>query len=163
MTDDTPQIPPENEPTVLDLYKSVTKDWPSFFNFIRSLWDARRRAQLDHALAMEVAQNQPDLLPEEPVSVEYFPWRSVLARFLALGAQALLEPPNRQVNISLALYILAAGICIWAYLKNEWHLSALPAFKQMPDDLSTRVVPFLFSIVFAALAILGFWWDGFSL
>jgi len=163
MTDDTPQIPPENEPTVLDLYKSVTKDWRSFFNFIQSLWDARRRAELDQALAMEVAQYQPDQYPEEPVRVDYFPWRSVLALFLALGAQALLEPPNRQVNISLALYILAAGICIWAYFKNEWHLSALPAPKQTPDDLSTRVFPFLFSIVFAALAFWDFGGDVFTL
>jgi hypothetical protein len=163
MTDDTPQISPENEPTVLDLYKSVTKDWRSFFNFLRSLWDARRRAELDQTLAMEVAQYQPDQYPEEPVRVDYFPWRSVLALFLALGAQALLEPPNRQVNISLALYLLAAGICLWAYLKNEWHLSALPAPRQMPDDLSTRVFPFLFSIVFALLAFWDFGGDVFTL
>ena len=56
MTHETPQQPPENEPSVLDLYKSVTKDWGSFFNFVQSLWDARRRAELDHALALEVAQ-----------------------------------------------------------------------------------------------------------
>ena len=157
MTHETPQQSPENEPTVLDLYKSVTKDWRSFFNFIRSLWDARRRAELDHELAMEVANSLPEQFPEEPVRADYFPWRSVLALFLALGAQALLEPPNRQVNISLALYILAAGICIWAYIKNEWHLPALPVSRQTPDDLTTRVIPFLFSIVFALLA---FWFFG---
>jgi hypothetical protein len=163
MTDNTPQTPSENEPTVLDLYKSVTKDWRSFFNFIQSLWDARRRAELDQALAMEVAQAQPEQTPEEPVHVDYFPWRSVLALFLALGAQALLEPPNRQVNISLALYILAAGICIWAVFKNEWRLPPLPVPKQLPDDLSTRIFPFLFSIVFALLAFWDFGGDKFRL
>lgn len=155
MTHETPQQPPENEPSVLDLYKSVTKDWGSFFNFVQSLWDARRRAELDHALALEVAQAAPEQLPEEPLHVNYFPWRSVLALFLALGAQALLEPPNRQVSISLALYLLAAGICLWAYLKNEWHLPALPLPRRTPDDLSTRLIPFAFSIVFALLAF----WD----
>ena len=50
------QTPPEQEPTVLDLYKSVTKDWPSFFNFIRSLWDARRREEINTALAIKTAQ-----------------------------------------------------------------------------------------------------------
>jgi hypothetical protein len=55
MTHETPQQTPEQEPTVLDLYKSVTKDWRSFFNFIQSLWDARRRAELDRELALEVA------------------------------------------------------------------------------------------------------------
>jgi hypothetical protein len=163
MTHETPQQPPENEPTVLDLYKSVTKDWRSFFNFIQSLWDARRRSELDHELAMEVANSLPEQLAEEPVRVDYFPWRSVLALFLALAAQALLEPPNRMVNISLALYILAAGICVWAYIKNEWHLPALPASKHTPDDLSTRVAPFLFSIVFALLAFWDFGRDVFTL
>jgi hypothetical protein len=162
MTHETPQQPPENEPTVLDLYKSVTKDWRSFFNFIQSLWDARRRAELDHELAYEVANSVPEQFPVEPVRVDYFPWRSVLALFLALGAQALLEPPNRQVNISLALYILAAGICVWAYFNNEWHLPALPIPKQTPDDLTTRVVPFLFSIVFALLAFWQFGGDVFT-
>jgi hypothetical protein len=162
MTHETPQQPPENEPSVLDLYKSVTKDWASFFNFIQSLWDARRRAELDHELALEVANSLPEQFSEEPVRADNFPWRSVLALFLALAAQALLEPPNRLVNISLALYILAAGICIWAYVKNEWHLPALPVFKQTPDDLSTRIVPFIFSIVFALLAFWDFGRDVFT-
>jgi hypothetical protein len=165
MTQEAPQQSPENEPTVLDLYKSVTKDWRSFFNFIQSLWDARRRAELDHALAYEVANPLAEQFPEEPVRADYFPWRSVLALFLALGAQALLEPPNpnRQVNIALALYILAAGFCLWAYFKNEWRLPALPISRQTPDDLTTRVAPFLFSIVFALLAFWSFGRDQFTL
>src|SRR5512137_1527143 len=101
MTDETSQETPEQEPSVLDLYKSVTKDWRSFFNFIQSMWDARRRAELDRELALEVAQAVPEGLPEEPVHVDYFPWRSALAFFLALVAQAALEPPNRQVSIAL--------------------------------------------------------------
>ena len=156
MTYETPPQPPEQEPTVLDLYKSVTKNWASFFNFIRSLWDARRRAEFDHALALEVAQVQPDKFPEEPPRVDHLPWRSVLALFLAIVAQALLEPTNRQVDIALALYIFAAGICAWAYLKDEWRLPALPLPRNTPDDLSTRFMPFIFSIVFALLAFWGF-------
>ncbi len=163
MTREAPEQIPEQEPSVLDLYKSVTKDWASFFNFIQSLWDARRRAELDHALALEVAQVQSDLPPEEPVRADYFPWRSVLGLFLALAAQALLEPPNRQVNIALALYLFAAGFALWAYLKNEWHLPALPLPRRTPDDLSTRLVPFVFSIVFALLAFWDFGRDVFTL
>jgi hypothetical protein len=162
MTDETPQQTPEQEPTVLDLYKSVTKDWRSFFNFIQSLWDARRRAELDRELALEVAQALPEGLPEEPLRVDYFPWRSVLALFLALVSQAMLEPPNRQANFALALYILAAGIALWAYVKNEWHLPALPLPRRTPDDLSTRIVPFIFSIVFALVAFWDFGNDVFT-
>jgi hypothetical protein len=140
------------------LYKSVTKDWGSFFNFIRSLWDARRREELDRALVNEVAQHYvSEPMPEQPVRVSYFPWRSLLAFFLALGAQSLLEPQNRQTNIAVVLYVLAAGVCIWAYFKNEWHLPALPVTWQTSDDLSTRTIPFLLSIV---LALTAFWFFG---
>ena len=156
MTHETPQPLPENEPTVLDFYKSVTKDWASFFNFVRSLWDARRREELDRTLASEVANYVPEPMPEEPARASYFPWRSLLALFLALSAQVLLEPPNRQVNISVALYILAAVFCVWATFKNEWHLPALPVQRQTPDDLSTRVIPFFLSIIFAAVAFWNF-------
>jgi len=161
----TPQTPPTDsqesqetqEPTVLDLYKSVTKDWSSFFNFIRSLWDARRREELDRALVHEVAaQSMPEPMPEQPARVSHFPWRSLLALFMALSAQALLEPQNRQVNIAVVLYTLAAGVCIWAYLKNEWHLPALPVIWQTQDDLRTRTIPFLLSIVLAIAAFLNF-------
>jgi Dolichyl-phosphate-mannose-protein mannosyltransferase len=155
---DTSQESQESqEPSVLDLYKSVTKDWASFFNFIRSLWDERRREELDRELVNEVAlQYLPESMPEEPVRVSYFPLRSVLALLLALGGQLFLEPPNRQVSISLALYVLAAGICIWAYFKNEWHLAALPVPRQTFDDLRLRVIPFFLSIVSAGLAFWNF-------
>lgn len=155
MTDETPQPTPEQEPSVLDLYKSVTKDWRSFFNFIQSLWDARRRAELNRELALEVAQAVPEQAPEEPLHVDYFPWRSVLALFLALVAQAALEPPNHQSSIALALYVLAAGFTLWAYVKNEWHLPSLPRPRHTPDDLTTRLIPFTFSIIFALIAF----WD----
>jgi hypothetical protein len=151
-----PTDPSQNpqEPTVLDLYKSVTKDWASFFNFIRSLWDARRREEFDRELAQDVASYVPELIPDEPQRVSYFPLRSLLALCLALGGQALLEPQNRQVNLAIALYFMAACLCIWAYTKNEWHLPALPVPLQTPIDLGTRVVPFFLSII---LALAAFW------
>jgi len=158
-----PNLPPSDpshepqEPTVLDLYKSVTRDRASFVNFIRSLWDARRREELDRALAVEVAQQYvPEPMPAEPQRVSYFPWRSLLALLLALAGQVLLEPPDRQVNLAIALYVLAAGVCVWAYLKNEWPLPALPLPRQTSDDLSTRVVPFLLSILLAGATFLNF-------
>jgi len=146
----------QQEPTVLDLYKSVTKDWSSFFNFIRSLWDARRRDELNRTLVIDVAHHVPvgEQRPEEPARASYFPWRSMLALFLALSAQFILEPPNRQANIAIALYVFAVGLVIWAYSKDEWHLPALPVFKHTPDNLTTRLIPFILSIIFASLA---FW------
>ncbi|MCC6986768.1 MAG: hypothetical protein IT309_10080, partial [Anaerolineales bacterium] len=52
MTEETP----EKEPTVLDLFKSATRDWASFQKFMRSVWDARRRAEWNQSLARETAQ-----------------------------------------------------------------------------------------------------------
>ena len=87
------------EPTVLDLYKSVTKDWTSFFNFIHSLWDARRRDELNNSLVAEAAYTIEVEKPEEPARASYFPWRSVLALFLALAGQFSLESMHDQTNL----------------------------------------------------------------
>lgn len=144
------------EPTVLDLYKAVTKDWTSFFNFVRSLWDARRRDELNLALAAEAAYAIEESKPEEPARAAYFPWRSVLALFLALAGQFSLESMHDQPNLGVALYIFAIGVVIWAAIKDEWHLPALPAFLQMPEPLTTRTAPFILSIVAALMAFFSF-------
>ncbi len=154
-----PQYPtpePSQEPSVLDLYKSVTKDWTSFYNFTRSLWDASRRDELNRSLAAEVAYAIEESKPEEPARAAYFPWRSVLALFLALAGQFSLESVHDQPNLGVAIYIFAIGFLIWAYIKDEWHLPALPAFMQMPEPLTTRVIPFILSIGFALLAFVTF-------
>jgi 4-amino-4-deoxy-L-arabinose transferase-like glycosyltransferase len=157
-----PSIPPEQEPTVLDLYKSVTKDWDSFFNFVRSLWDARRREEINRALVQEKAQyiiEEDEVF--EPQRADHFPWRSVLAFLLALIAQGTLE--GRQGVLGAALYFFAAIILIWAHHMDEWHLPALPAFRHIPDDLSTRLFPILIAIVLALIAFVDFGGDKFSL
>lgn len=147
---------PEQEPTVLDLYKSVTKDWSSFFNFIRSLWDARRREEINSALAAVSAHPVVEEEVIEPPRAGYFPWRSSLALLLALGAQGFVEPPNRQGGFALALYLFAAGALIWAYFKDEWHLPPLPAARLTPDPLSTRLLPLILAVIFALIAFADF-------
>ncbi len=162
MTEETPNSQPENEPTVLDLYKSVTRDWASFFNFIRSLWDARRREELNRALVQEKAQyviEEEEVI--EPQRAGHFPWRSLLALLAALLAQGMLE--GKQAVVGAALYFLAAGILFWAHRMDEWHLPALPAIKQIPDDLSTRFVPIFISIVLALAAFWDFGKERFTL
>ncbi|MFN8384409.1 MAG: glycosyltransferase family 39 protein [Anaerolineales bacterium] len=149
------QTPPEQEPTVLDLYKSVTKDWPSFLNFIRSLWDARRREELNSALVMETAHPVEEKVIE-PLRTGDFPWRSMLALLFALAAQGFVEPPNRQSNLSISLYLIAAGMALWAYFRNELHLPALPATRQMPDPLSTRLFPLISGAILALIAFFDF-------
>lgn len=148
--------PSEPEPTVLDLYKSVTKDWSSFFNFIRSLWDAGRREEINQALAAVSAHPVVEEKVIEPPRAGYFPWRSSLALLLALGAQGFVEPPNRQGGFALALYLFAAGMLIWAYFKDEWHLPALPAARLTPDPLSTRLLPLILAVILGVFAFIDF-------
>jgi heme/copper-type cytochrome/quinol oxidase subunit 4 len=150
---------PEKEPTVLDLYRSVTKDWASFSNFIRSAWDARRREEFNQTLAQETAQVVV-VQPIEPVYVGTFPWRALLALFLALTAQALVEPPLRLGMVSVVIYLSAFGMGLWSYRSNEWHLPTLPARWQSADPLTFRLIPLILAIILAATA---FWQfsDGF--
>lgn len=154
MAIETPEQTPEQEPTVLDLYKSVTKDWSSFSNFIRSVWDARRREEFDRALAREAAQNAVAEQVVEPVRAGTFPWRAALAFGMALFAQALVEPPLRLAMISAALYLAAFGMGLWAYRSNEWHLPSMPAAWRMADPLSARLLPLILA---AVLGVAAFW------
>ncbi len=156
------QPSPEQEPTVLDLYKSVTKDWYSFFNFVRSLWDARRREEINSALVMESANPIVGEKVIEPPRTNTFPWRSMLALLFALVAQGLVEPPNRQSSLTLSFYFIAAGMAVWAYFKDELHLPALPATRQSPDPLSTRLLPLIVAVILALIAFADFGEDKFT-
>jgi len=147
---------PEKEPTVLDLYRSVTKDWASFFNFIQSVWDARRREEFNQALAYEAAQQVIIEQADEPTRAMTFPWRAVLALSLALMAQMLIEPPLRLGMISVTIYLAAFGIAFWSYRSNEWHLPSLPAAWPIADPLTMRLIPLVFALLLAVIAFLDF-------
>lgn len=145
----------EQEPTVLDLYKSVTKDWKSFSTFIRSLWDARQREEMNQNLIYESAHVTEQKIVE-PERTSNFPWRAVVAFFLALIAQTLVEPPNRSSTLSIIIYLGAMGVAMWSYRNNEWHLPTLPAIRQMSDPLYTRLIPLVLSIILAGMAFIDF-------
>jgi hypothetical protein len=158
MTDETPLQTPEQEPTVLDLYKSITKDWKSFFNFLRSLYSAERRAAIERAAAEELQhahEIEEQAAPVTPSSAS-FPWHAVLGLFLALFAQSLLEPSGRKVELALPLYALALGFVIWGYIKDEWNPPALLPESARFDPLTSRSITFIASIVSALIAFLFF-------
>ena len=51
-----------------------------------------------------------------------WPWRVLLALALALLAQQSMEPSSaeRQWGPGVALYLLAAGLVVWAVIRQEW-------------------------------------------
>jgi len=154
--------PPEKEATVLDLYKAVTKNWTAFFKFIQSLWDARRREELNQTLSYEAAQQVIVEKTDEPVRAGTFPFRAVLALFLALMAQALVEPPMRLGMISVVIYLAAFGVAFWSYRMNEWYLPALPVSWKISDPLSIRLLPLGLAVVVGIIAFLSFGSDMFN-
>lgn len=154
MTEETPIELPEKEPTVLDLYKSATKDWDSFQKFLRTVWDVRQRAEWNRSLAQEAAL--PSEQPVEEVITAPFPWRTVGAFALALVAQALLEPQMRLSMIALVMYFAAFGIGLWAYRTGEWSLPGLPSSIQRSDVFSVRALPLGLASLTGIVAFLAF-------
>ncbi len=161
MTENTPHQTPEKEPTLLDLYKSVTKDWSSFYNFLRSLWDARRLAELNRSLSEELARTEETPPVEEPAREALFPRRALLALFAALAAQYFLELKIEMGGA--ALYLLAGGAALWAYRTGEWRLPALPSQRRAPEDQTARLIPFVAAILLGLAAFLDFSGETFAL
>jgi dolichyl-phosphate-mannose-protein mannosyltransferase len=159
-----PQIPnPESrqEPTVLDLFKSITKDWRSFFNFISSLFSVERRVEIERVVveesrsAAEMPQAEAAVFPASGAE-KPFPWRAVLGLFLALFAQNMLEPQTRKVELAMALYVFAIGFVLWGYLKEEWRLAVLPPDSERVDPLTVRSVALIVSAILAMIAFYDF-------
>lgn len=148
-------LPPEQEPTVLDLYKSVTKDWKSFSTFICSLWDARKREEMNQNLRHDVHENVVEEVIE-PTRSRSFPWLALFALACALIAQAWVEPPQRQSMLSIIFYLAAFGLVIWSYRKEQWHLPTLPAIIQMQDPLTAKLFPLIASVICAAISFYSF-------
>jgi hypothetical protein len=148
------------EPTVLDLFKSIFKDWRSFWDFVRSVFDAAQRNRLTEQLEEErqaALQAEPIPSAPEPAPVsESFPWRSALGLLTALLAQLLLEPPNPKSEMALGLYLLAIALVLWAVYKDEWHLTPLPISLKRLDPLTVRLVPLLLFAPFAVAAFVLF-------
>ena len=86
--------------------------------------------------------------------VALLPWRSILAICMAITAQVLLEPPWRRFGFAIPIYVLAAGLALWATIKKEWEIPALPAHLSTTDAISLRVIPLLLSVPFMLAA---FW------
>jgi 4-amino-4-deoxy-L-arabinose transferase-like glycosyltransferase len=157
MSNDTNLLPPEprlDEPTVLDLFKSITKDRASFSKFMRSLFDSGQRAEFERSVAERaylLAQPEPRPVEAGP---RFLPWRSTVGIILAVLAQSLLEPPDRNAVMGIAFYFFAIGLVIWAFLKNEWRFPELRADQPGVDPMSVRFIPLILAAVFAPIA---FW------
>src|SRR5215207_5905380 len=76
-----------------------------------------------------------------------FPWRSLLALFLALIGQRLFEPPLAAVPLGYAFYISALILLGWAISRGEWPLAPLLESSQGNDSQKYRLIALIVSIV----------------
>ena len=174
MSDDSPTPIPgsvpegnfqENEPTVLDLFKSIFKDWDSFFNFIASAFDAARREQLNRSLA-EKQEVIIEPVPEPSTSnlqpATRFPWRALLGLGFALFAQRVLEPPGRILEYGIALYVIAFALILWSYFSDKWQLQPLPPEHDRRDPQTVRLSSLIIATVLAFGAYASFGGNAFK-
>jgi len=157
------------EPTVLDLFKSVTRDWRSFFHFIGSLTVPERREAVEREIVLQPAAAEPPAPPEAAVverlqsAAAAFPWKSVGALALALAAQMMLEPANRQTGPAIALYAIGIGLALWSWFSGEWRLPPLREDSAASDPMTLRLVPLLLSAALSAMAFMALGGNLFTL
>lgn len=82
-------------------------------------------------------------------------WRSGLALILALVAQFSLNPaPERSWQPGVVLYLIAAGLLGWAYLRGELVVSASAEPEWQDDNQSVRSIPLILGLAAGAAAFL---------
>jgi hypothetical protein len=156
------------EPTVLDLVKAIFKDWKSFLQFVAAIIEPSRRAELPYLSDTYLPPAPETLVEPEPVEAEpsiessgpesslRFPWRSLLALFLALIAQRTFEPPHLTPLPGIAFYLAALGMLLWAILRGEWGLAEAPKSRRYADPLSIRLIPLLLTIPLVVVTFFAF-------
>jgi len=162
-----------DEPTVLDLYKSIFKDWKSFFNFLASAFDTARREQINRSLAEKqevIVEPLPEPVEVPPQTASKLSWRILLGLMLALLAQFMLEPPGKLIafgsfqlekggrneTIALGIYVLAFGLFLWSIVRHEIRLPALLPDHDRFDPETIRLIPLISATVLAFGAFASF-------
>ena len=146
------------EPTVLDYIKSIFKDWHSFTAFLRAWADRADTTQMVEmsapvesppAIEMSIQSAEDSSFISHPSS---FPWRSLLALFLALIAQRSFEPATQAAMFGVPLYLAAIALAVWAFVRGEWRLAMLPPAQVQNDPLTVRGGTFIAAILFSVAA-----------
>ncbi|MGD0004357.1 MAG: glycosyltransferase family 39 protein [Anaerolineaceae bacterium] len=104
-----------------------------------------------------------ELLSKEVEIPSPWPWRAVIALFLALFAQLGFEPPDRGLFPGLIFYGLAALMLLWSVLKNEFGIAPLPHEETKPPSLQTHKAALALSGLMMVLAFLMFSNNTFTL
>jgi hypothetical protein len=151
------------EPTVLDFVKALLTPWkgaPPAIPPAKTDKDEYEPSPTTTELEPSdqfVSQQieKPASVPEAAAAATSFPWRAGIAFGLALFAQLTLEPGEGRTWVyGLIIYIFAAAWVVWATLRGEWVIPALPEVKQKPDPQTIRPAYLWIGGAFSILAFL---------
>lgn len=162
------------EPTVLDYVKALLTPWRGAPPAIPPIeMDNGADVHIESGptvggkqqdMGFAVSETEQRSLEEVISGVRSVPWRTFGALGLGLLAQLSLEPgPGRTLAFGFGLYILAAGMAIWANVRGEWKLHPLPSVVKFKDPFSVRQVYLWIGLVSGAIAMLTFGGNRFTL
>ncbi|MCC6500862.1 MAG: glycosyltransferase family 39 protein [Anaerolineales bacterium] len=141
MSDESHEQHPPNEPSVLDYVKSLFRPGARI-----QIPDFAEAAPVD-VPPVDAPPASPDVQPDSP-----FPWRALLAVFLACAGQFFFEPPAATKGLGYAFYLAALGLLGWALYRKEWIFQ----LRYAPDAEGTDPLIFRPVQFFISLA-LGVW------
>ena len=147
------------EPTVLDYFKSIFKDWKSFTAFLRAWADRADTTQLIKSPAViETPSFNVERLTLNVQPANVFPWRSLLALFIALFAQRMFEPlgepPQQNAILGVPLYLAAFALALWAFVRGEWTPASQPSAQSNTDPFTVRGIALILSLFAGGAAFL---------
>jgi len=130
MTNDLQNPEPQQEPSVLDYFKSLFrfgKETPAISDQPIAIGrETLAVSQSDADQTSDIQQSSFSILHSNA-----FPWRSLLAMFFALIGQRAFEPPPTTTPLGYMFYITAFALLGWAMYRGEWTLAS---FKPSSDD-----------------------------
>lgn len=89
-------------------------------------------------------------------------WWAITPLLLGLMAQLAFEPPDRFVPTGLVMYLIMAGILVWANLKGKISLPETPEQTLAVDALNVHSIFMWASLAFGLLAFLAFGGNRFT-
>ena len=141
MSDELQQPDGQQEPSVLDYFKSLFR-----FGGEKIQLEEQPLAVSDEQLVIGEKSEEPETFqpfddaqgkPSNLQPVTVFPWRSLLALLFALIGQNTFEPPPTTSPLGVAFYIAAFALLGWAIYRGEWNLKPL---KPTSDDTPSLVI-----------------------
>jgi len=158
-----------NEPSVLDYIKSKLMPWKGIKIEIPEPQQEIAPLEVETAEPEPqpdiVSQPQPEVQPvpaaKERAPVAW-PWRVILAVVLALLAQRMFEPPDRNPVVGVILYVIVGVLMVWAVIIKEWVMDFISEDAPEPMPVTVHRNAFLLSLAAMVIAFIGFGGNKFT-